>query len=389
MMTGEKGAWMMQLLVDQARFARALQVIGRILPKRQLTPGVGGVALQAEPGRVRLCATDLQSFAELALDAEVHVAGEVAVDARTLASVVASLSSESVAISRSGSGESLRLTAGPASFRLRTLRVEDLPAYEPPAAWHLELPKEQLVEVVSRTTFCAADSDEVSPFSGVWLSGGGGRLTMAATDSFQLAYYSVEADALRRGESEQRLEGVLPTGGLNACANGLHHFGGERVAISWQDRTIAFRSDGALWLIRRLEVTYPDLSRFTGPIAGARVEVDRSRLLEAVRQVSTLAEDGYRIGLSLRGERLHLFTSRQELGEAQVVVQLDEEAPPREVWLDARGFAAALRAQPRERIALHLSEPLAPVVVVPAEPGVAFRTVLSPLRHYAAGSEAI
>ncbi len=379
----------MQLLVDQARFARALQVIGRSLPKRQAAPATGGVALRAGAGELRLRWAAQHLFAELSIDAEVHAPGEAAVDARTLASVVASLSGGRVALSRSGSGESLRITAGPASFRLRTMSVEDLPVQAPPREWHLELAKEQLVDVVSRTTFCAADSEDVSPFSGVMLSGEGGRFTAAATDSFQLAYYSVEATPLGDPPGGPGLQAVLPTAGLNACAYGLHHFGGDRALVSWQERSVAVRTGGALWLIRRLDVTYPDLSRFTGPVAGARVEVDRGRLLEAVRQVSTLAEDGYRIGLILRGDRLHLYTARRELGEAQVVVQLAEEAPRREVWLDAAGFLNALKAQPSERIALHLSEPLAPVVVVPAEPGVAFRTVLSPLRHYAQESEAI
>lgn len=379
----------MQLLVDQARFARALQVIGRSLPKRPAAPGTGGVALRAWGGELSLRWASQHFFADVSLEADVHTGGETAVDARTLARVVASLASGSVALSRSGSGESLRITAGPASFRLRTLSVEELPVQAPPREWHLELAKERFVDVVSRTTFCAADSEEVSPFSGVMLSGDGGRLTAAATDSFQLAYYSVEAALLGDAPGEAGLQAVVPTAGLNACAYALHHVGGEQVALSWQERSVAVRTDGALWLIRRLDVAYPDLSRFTGAVAGARVVVDRGRLLEAVRQVSTLAEDGYRIGLILRDDRLHLYTARRELGEAQVVVQLDEEAPRREVWLDAAGFQSALKAQPSERIALHLSEPLAPIVIVPAEPGVAFRTVLSPLRHYAQESEAI
>src|SRR5690606_28882646 len=116
----------------------------------------------------------------------------------------------------------------------------------------------------------------------------------------QLAYYSVEATPLGDPPGGPGLQAVLPTVGPNACAYGLHHFGGDRALVSWQERSVAVRTGGALWLIRHLDVTYPDLSRFTGPVAGARVEVDRGRLLEAVRQVSTLAEDGYRIGLILR-----------------------------------------------------------------------------------------
>ena len=118
----------MQLLIDQHRLAKALQIVGRIAPRRPVTPVVSAVVIEAEQGGVRLRATDLQSTAEFYLEADVHVPGSVAVLARTLSSVVSTLGEGDVALSRSGSGESLRLTSGSAAFRLQTLDASDFPA---------------------------------------------------------------------------------------------------------------------------------------------------------------------------------------------------------------------------------------------------------------------
>ncbi|MFS8572838.1 MAG: hypothetical protein LOD85_07415, partial [Clostridia bacterium] len=69
----------MQLLIDQHRLAKALQIVGRVAPRRPVAPIVSAVVVEAEPGRVTLRATDLQSTAEIVLPAQVHAAGTVAV----------------------------------------------------------------------------------------------------------------------------------------------------------------------------------------------------------------------------------------------------------------------------------------------------------------------
>ena len=182
----------------------------------------------------------------------------------------------------------------------------------------------------------------------------------------------------RRGGTH--LRAVLPTAALNAFAKALQLFGEEEATVSWDSRAVRFVSGNVAWAVSRLEVEYPDLTRFTGPLAGVRVEIDRDRLIEGVKQVSSIADDASRRNLCLTVEtdRLHLFTAEQEFGEAQTVIPLEGEYPRRRVWLDARRLTSALRAQPQPEVALYVSEPLAPVAVAPADPSLSFRAILMP-----------
>ncbi len=381
----------MQLLIDQHRLAKALQIVGRVAPRRPVAPIVSAVVVEAEPGRVTLRATDLQSTAEIVLPAQVHAAGTVAVAARTLASIVSTLPGGDVVLSSSGTGESLRLTSGPSAFRLQTLDAGDFPRLAPPGRADLHVEAGHLIDLIGRTTFCAVDSEELSPFAGVLVAAGAGGLEMAATDSYQLAHYRLPADRVEGAPEGAALQAVLPTSALNTFAKALQAFGGDRAAVSWGPRAVHIASGDVAWAIRRLDIQYPDLSRFTGPLSGVRVEVDRDRLLEAVRQVSSIADDASRRSLCLTvdGDRLHLFTAEQELGEAQTVIPLSAYHPRRRVWLDAKRLTSALRAQPVEQVALYLSEPLAPVALAPADESVAFRTILMPLRQSVSESEAV
>ncbi len=382
--TERKGRPGLQLLIEQRELADALNIVGRIVPRRPITPIVSTVLITASDGRVRLRATDLQCFAEVTLTGRIHAEGAAAVDARFFQRIAATLDEGDVALSLSDSGASLRITAGHAAFRLRTVDSVDFPVQTAPQGSHLLIETDSLIDLISRTTFCAADSDDISPFAGVLIIGNEAELTLAATDSYQLAHYRLPA---RRAEAAStppkgKSEAVVPTGGLTALTRALTNLGAETTELVWDARSVWFRSGAIAWQLRRLDLQYPDLSPFTGPLAGVRLEVGRQRLLEAVKQVASIADEGRAMGLRIDGNRLHVFTSHQEVGEAQTVVALGQTLPRREVWVDAQRLTRAISAQPEEEMAVYLSEPLAPIVLLPASKDASYRAVLTPLRQY-------
>jgi len=378
-----------QLLIDQPILNAALQAIGRIVPRRPVVQGLGAVLLKAEGERLELAVTDLEGYAKVALAAGVHAPGAASVEWQHFARVVAALPSGQVALSVSGSNRSLRITCGPSAFRLRTMSVEDFPLLEPPQTWGFSISAEELADMIARATFCAVDSDEGSPFFGVSVSVEASSLKLAATDNLQLAYYVRPVESLWGAAAPGGFATVVPTRGLNAFVRALGPLGDSRVDFALTERRLWFRSGELVWSVRALDTRYPDLTRYTGRLGGVRVVTSRSLLLEAVRQVSSLSDEGKSTVVRLEGTRLHLASSHPEVGEAQTVVPLGAEYPKRIVWLNANRFQNALRAQPADEIALYLSEPLAPVAVVPADESIGFRSFLTPLRYPAEESEAI
>lgn len=393
----------MQLLIAQRSLAKALQVIGRVVPKRPIAPAVGGVTITADAGEVRLFATDLHNTMEVRLPAVVHLSGRATVSARVIAGVVATLPDDEVLLSLSESKESLRITAGPAAFRLPTITTEIHP-FRPPRVADLLVSAPHMIDLVQRTTFCAVDSDELSPFAGVYLSGTDDALTLAATDNYQLAYYQLPAavppapatpapgsDEVGGEQSAGARDAVLPTSSLTTVARAIAQMAPDAdVAIHWNERVVWFCTADLSCAVRRLDVAYPDLSRYMGAIAGVRIEASRDQLLLAVRQVASVGQDEHRrLSLTVDGDRLHLASAPEEQGEAHTVIHLASHHPRRRIWLDARRLVSALKAQPQEQVALYVSEPLAPVAIAPADETVKYRAVLTPLRVDAIVSEAV
>src|SRR5690606_10087491 len=132
--------------------------------------GMSSVFLSGEEGGLAVVGTDLASYACIRLPAEVHSPGAVAVEWQYFSRVVSALTGGQVALSVSGSSRSLRLTCGPAAFRLRTTEKDDFPLLAPPDSWEYAMAAPDLADMIARTTFCAVDSDESSPFFGVWVS---------------------------------------------------------------------------------------------------------------------------------------------------------------------------------------------------------------------------
>lgn len=378
----------MQLLIDQAKLDAALQAAGRIVATRSVAHGVSSVLLQANDGELSLTTTDLQSYATVRLAAEIHAPGAVGVEWQYFARVVSSLSGGEVALSLSGSSRSLRLTSGPSAFRLRTTPIEDFPVLDVPEAWSWTIETRAWTDLIARTTFCSTDSDESSPFFGVSLTAAEGGLKVAATDNYQLAHCAIDiAPFAPLGAGG--FAAVLPTRALTALSRALAALGGDEAVFTFSDRKFWLKSGALTWAVRALDTQYPDLGRYVGPLGGVRVVTRRAQLAEAVRQVSSLSDDGRAIGIELDGSRLHMSAAHREVGEAQTFVQLDAEYPKRRVWLDAKRLQNALRAQPADDVALYLSEPLAPVAMAPVDESIRFRTFLTPLRFEAGESEAI
>lgn len=376
-------------MIAQNALAKALHVLGRVVPKRPISPSTGGVWIDADDGVVRLLATDLQCLVQVALPAEVHVPGQTIVMARTFANVVSTLGDGDVLLSLSGSRESLRITSGPTAIRLSTMSDDENPFSMTPSDYHLETSADHVVDLIQRTTFCATDSDELSPFAGVYVFVEDQALTMAATDNYQLAYYSLPASTVHEPDDpDTKYEAVLPTTALTLFARALAHFRSESVRIKWGERSTWFFTDQLVCQIRRLDVAYPDLKRYMGVIAGVHFDVEKDRLLEAVRQVSSIGEDEHRpVCLTVDGDRLHLASAPQELGEAHTAIQLKRSYPRRRVWLDAKRLVSGLRVLPSDEVMVYVSEPLAPVALAPVDPLIRFRTVVTPLRYGASEVE--
>ena len=118
----------MHITIERANLVKPLDMLGRIVERRNTIPILSNLLLRAAGGKLCISATDLDMAATVDVAAEIHTAGAVTAPAHTLKEIVRKLPDGSQADLRlSDDGNQMTIRAGRSRFVLHTLPEQDWP----------------------------------------------------------------------------------------------------------------------------------------------------------------------------------------------------------------------------------------------------------------------
>src|SRR5690242_12517928 len=172
-----------------------LQTVTRAASTRSAVQALSGVLVQALSGSVELRATDMEIGLRVPLDGEVARDGAVVLPARLLVDVVRALPGDTVSLELRPAEQDVEIVAGPATFHIRTLRLEDFPPFpEPEGDGRVDVPGPAFVETVLKVAR-SASRDETRPvLTGILVSASEDTVRMVATDAYRLAVKETPLD---------------------------------------------------------------------------------------------------------------------------------------------------------------------------------------------------
>ena len=167
---------------------QGLSIVGRAVSTRTAIQILSGILLEARGEDLRLAATDMELSLRATVSARVEGDGAVVLPGRTLVDIARLLPGDDVTIEHSAAESVVHIASGSASYTLHTHNAEDFPRLpELTDTQTFEIDREALLETIGRVAR-AASRDEARPvLTGVLVQFTGGKLVMAATDSYRLA----------------------------------------------------------------------------------------------------------------------------------------------------------------------------------------------------------
>ena len=117
----------LKIVVSREELAQKLAVVGRGVSTRTAVQILSGVLLRAAGGKLELAATDMELSIRTTLDAQVDGDGAVVVPGRLLVDLSRLLPDSEVTIEFREEENILRVSCGPAEYRLNTYGAEDFP----------------------------------------------------------------------------------------------------------------------------------------------------------------------------------------------------------------------------------------------------------------------
>src|SRR5918912_4507939 len=203
-----------RLSCTQEELAQKLAIVSRGVSTRASVQILSGVLLRAEAGRLHLAATDMELSLRSSLEAQVDGDGAVVVPGRLLVDLVRLLPDSEVTIEHRADESVVRVTSGPSSSTLHTYAAEDFPRLpDLDTVGTFTVDRESLLSTVSRVARSASRDESRPVLTGVLVRFEGGKLVMAATDSYRLSVKETELEA-----ATPELEAIVPARALTELA---------------------------------------------------------------------------------------------------------------------------------------------------------------------------
>ena len=349
----------MDLTIDQASFARALRLAGRVAPTKSSLPILQSILLEGEFGRLTLTATDLELGVSTTLAARVDTPGRTAIPARLLADYVAQLPAEPLRLVLEGERKRVRVSCGRFVANFGASDPEEFPSFPPIDESHsLDLDANRLRNALERVIFAAARDDSRPVLTAILFDFGPNGLTLAAADGLRLARVRLPEAT---GDPRQLL---VPARAMAECARLLTGADAVRLLATLDARGIYLATRDTRLFTRLVEGRFPDIERVIPQNWRTRVTVETASLRQSVRIAGLFGGgDARPVLLDAAPGQLRLLARGDETGEAKSELPATLEGEPQAVALNTRLLADLLEAPRSSHLELNWTTPRTPVMV--------------------------
>jgi DNA polymerase-3 subunit beta len=294
----------MNITCNATALAAELRLLTKIAPTKPSIPILSHVLLRAED-QLYLSATDLEVALSTSCSATIHEAGDVALPAHTLLSILEQLPDGDVNIANG------QITSGGFRSKISALPTVDFPPL--PAAEGEATPLPALQRLIERVSYAISEKAQKYVMDGALLSLTGNVIAMVATDAKRLSI----ATASRMPGPDYEV--ILPSKTLDMLAAQT----GE-VAFSRSDRHLFFQYGKRLLISRMLDGKFPNYQRIIPKSNDQTVTVDRAGLAAVLRRVGLVAESVY---LTFSTNELALTSRSAEIGDADETIAVRYNGP--------------------------------------------------------------
>ena len=363
----------MKITCSKGELARALSLVGRAVSTRATVQVLGGVLVRAGDGHVELAATDMELSLRLSVDCQVEGEGAVVAPGRLLIDLARLLPESEVVLEHDPDRSVLEVTCGPASYKLNTYSAEDFPKLpDVEAAETFTVERAALLETVSRVARAASRDESRPVLTGILVRFEGGKLIMAATDSYRL---SVKETELSGGQTSD-LEAIVPARALTELGRVAQDSAELQVGV--QENHVVFGA-GDVWLTtRRIDGQFPNYKQLIPETFEHEVMLPREEFLEVVRRASVMAQRNSPLRLSFAEGGVTVSAQTQEVGEAKETLPVPFAGEPLEIGFNPEFLRDGLESVEADEVALQLISSLRPGLIRSPEENFAY--LIMPIR---------
>ena len=366
----------MKILCECDRLNEAISAVSRAVSGHSSLGVLEGICFRAEAdGTLTLIGNDLEIGIEAKMQASVSQPGEVVLNAKLIGSIIRTLPADQVSIEVNEKNLAL-IRSGASRFEIAGLPASefpDLPIVE--SEYSIGIPGNLLKEMISRTIFAVAVTDNNPILTGCLLEIEKTGLTMVALDGYRLA---LRRAAMENDFEEKRM--VIPAKSLSELARILGDTE-EEVRVNATNRHAIFMFSNYRLVTRLIEGNYINYRSVIPSDYEIEMLCPSHKMAESLQRVSLIIlNDVVKSPVKFRIEDGNINIScATSAGSVDDNIPVNIKDAALEIGFYHRYLAEAFRVIDTEEVCLRFKAATSPLVILPPE-GDAFLYLVLPLR---------
>jgi DNA polymerase-3 subunit beta len=348
----------MKFSIAKEAFLEELQVLQGIVEKRNTMPILANILMNVEPGDIEMTGTDLEVGMRTHLGAEIARTGAITVNGKKIFEIVKSLP-EGQAVEVELKEETIEIRSGESEFKILCLAKEDYPQV-PDGRFEkgISLPLQDVKDMIDRV-FYAITQEQRYYLNGALLSLKTRQIELVSTDGHRLSYTKKAEDGLK-------LDKDLSVIVAKKTLSEIRKFEGETIDFDLDENNLFFRVGPRTLISRVIESKFPNYQAVIPKDNPGRLTIAREELAGAIRRVALLsAERSKGIKFTIDKNRLRLFSSNPEIGEARDRLTVEYKGQDLEIGFNAQYLTDFLTAIGSEKVVFEVKDENSAVLLRP------------------------
>jgi DNA polymerase III subunit beta len=347
----------LRITASKDELVQALGVVSRAVSTRTSVQILSGILLEAAGGELRVAATDMELSLRASLSAQIEGDGAIVLPGKTLVDIARLLPADEVAIEHKPTESVVHITSGSAAYTLHTYNPEDFPRLpDVVAVQTFGVDREALLETIQRVARASSRDESRPVLTGILVQFAGGRLTMAATDSYRLAVKETEI-----GGDTPDLEAIVPSRALQELARIAT--AGETVEVGVHENQVVFGTEGYWLTTRRIDGQFPNYRQLLPEQFEHELTIPRAEVLDVVRRAAVMIQRATPLQLRFAEGELTVIARTHEVGESKESMPVAFSGETLEIGFNADFLRDGLESVDGDDIRFKLISPLRPAVL--------------------------
>jgi DNA polymerase-3 subunit beta len=364
----------MKFSIPKEAFLSELQILQGIVEKRNTMPILANILMNVQEGDIELTGTDLEVGLRTHLGAEIEKTGAITVNGKKIFEIVKSLP-DGQTVHVELKDETIEIKAGESEFKILCLAKEDYPQV-PEASFEkgIQLALSGLREMIDRV-FYAITQEQRYYLNGALLSLKNRQIELVSTDGHRLSYTRKAEDGLKLDKETSVIVAKKTLAEIRKLED-------ETLEFDIDENNLFFRVGPRTLISRIIESKFPNYQAVIPKDNPGQLTIGREELAGAIRRVALLsAERSKGIKFTIEKNKLRLFSSNPEIGEARDRLAVEYKGQDLEIGFNAQYLLDFLTAVGSEKVVFEIKDENSAVLLKPeAEEAITNIYVLMPMK---------